>query len=271
MQYQCGKCHKLFPRKIDINRHMLRKTPCVKNLNCTRCFKIFTKVYDLNNHLNRKFPCENVKEEMELKIKYENIRTNNLDKELKIEHEKTQQEKIKLEERKLDNKTAKSSITNIAGDQININIEINNHFKDKLNIDEISCLHLIPEEINSTYALSQTHFLGNLLKLMYNNSDKDMLKYQSIVLHGKDFYTKLNDKAEKITYDRLKPHILANIDDTCNYTARRINPKKTHPPDAVVSDTTLEFYDTTPNFVSNVRNSGIVKKSIVESVKKIPN
>jgi hypothetical protein len=269
MQFQCGECEKIFNRKLYLNRHLERKTPCYRNSSCTRCFKDFKNIGDYKRHINRKFPCENKKEEMELKIKYENIRTNNLDKELKIEQEKTHQEKIKLEGIKLDNRIAKSSITNVAGNQNNISIEINNHFKDKLNINEISCLHLTPEEINSIYTQNQTHFLDNLLKLMYNNSDKEMLKYQSVVLHGKDFYTKLNDKAEKITYDKLKPHILANIDDTCNYTSHRINPEKTHPPDAVVGDTTLEFYDTTPKFTADMRNSGIVKKSVIGSVKKI--
>jgi uncharacterized C2H2 Zn-finger protein len=93
MSFTCEKCDKTFDRKIDLERHVNRKTPCYTELKCERCFKSFLRLSNYKQHMNRKTPCYNKHEELLLMLQIK-------DKELQIEKAKTNQARIKLENAK---------------------------------------------------------------------------------------------------------------------------------------------------------------------------
>lgn len=57
--YKCHKCGNEFDQLYFYNRHMNRKTSCVKqnNCECEKCGKIFTRPSSLNYHVTHKV-CE---------------------------------------------------------------------------------------------------------------------------------------------------------------------------------------------------------------------
>lgn len=63
----CYKCNKEFKTKQAYDRHMNRKTSCVKEIiQCDNCLQVFKRKEILNKHLNRKFKCEKVDLKMEI-------------------------------------------------------------------------------------------------------------------------------------------------------------------------------------------------------------
>lgn len=71
----CGKCKKDFKTKQSYEKHINRKTSCIKEvIRCDNCLKEFKRNEHLTNHLNRKFKCEKVdlqRENLELKHQLE--------------------------------------------------------------------------------------------------------------------------------------------------------------------------------------------------------
>jgi hypothetical protein len=58
--YICELCNKNFKMKIDYDRHLKRKTPCVKAcIQCHKCNRNFKSLLYLRNHLNKKKSCDN--------------------------------------------------------------------------------------------------------------------------------------------------------------------------------------------------------------------
>ncbi len=53
--YICNICNKQFNMKIVYDRHMNRKTPCIKEqIKCKLCDRLFISLLSLQRHLNKK-------------------------------------------------------------------------------------------------------------------------------------------------------------------------------------------------------------------------
>lgn len=263
---QCDKCGKIFNRELHMQQHKNRKNPCNQSLTCKRCSKVFKQKSNYTFHINRKNPCADNRISIDMQLKLEETK-------LKVEETKLKHAETELKIKQIDLKIAKntgpSSITNNVGrDQINgdINIKLEQHFHGKQNVGEITLAVFTAEEIANIDNLDRAQMMENILKTLYNNSDKDMTKFQCIVLHDNKFYCKIEDTIKAITFDDLKPNVLKDIHKTNYNTLDKIDPTHRDIPTVPMSDESVGRYRDIETYISNPRNNGIVKKRLCKSV-----
>jgi|SaaInlV_165m_DNA_1040744.scaffolds.fasta_scaffold50414_1 hypothetical protein len=239
MVFTCEKCKKIFERSNHYDRHMKRKTPCYIDLQCKRCGKEFLKLCNLKQHNARKNKCCNIYAIKKL--------------ELKIEEEKTKQERERT-------KQSKPIYQNI------INIE-------SLNINNISNFNIICMTRDETLRfIKEDDVIGtlhNYLKFQYNNPD--FPENKCIAINNGKIISKENDMI--LDFNKIKSRILSNVkmqtDDTINKFEKLddddiINYGVTQRD--YIDNNKINLVKKVHPYICNKKNNGILKKQIVQAV-----
>jgi len=259
--FSCNKCEKNFSRQVDLDRHLKRKTPCYKNLKCFRCSQLFTKKYNLEMHLNRKNPCKDDREILNLEIKL-------LEAKLKTEEAilKKRETELKIEQEKNKGKSLESynskNIQITSGDINNIfNISINN-------IEKLEQHQYTYNEAVKFYSEDVLTLITNVFKHQYNSPDHELKNNKCIKVENNKYVIKSQGVVKKTTFHNIREHILKNykymIDTTVgNFTQtdNRILKKEN-----ILPDYKIEGYEKSLNFTHNIRNNGIIDKTLKNAI-----
>lgn len=264
--FLCNKCEKKFNRKIDLERHLQRKTLCYKNLNCPRCNQLFTKKYNLESHLNRKNPCKDNRELVDLKIKLEEAKLKT--EEMVLKQTETQ---LKIEQEKNKGKIISSNIVNniqIASGDINniFNININN-------IENLDQHQYTYNEAVKFYSDDILTLISNVFKHQYNSQSCELENNKCIKIDQKSkglkkYIIKSEGKIKKAAFKDIRENVLKNykymIDTTVGnfiQTENRISKKKD-----VLPEYKIEGYEKSLNFTHNIRNNGMIDKTLKNAI-----
>jgi hypothetical protein len=253
--YICNKCNKLFDRKIDLDRHMSRKTVCYKNLSCTRCDMKFNQKSHLTNHLSRKIPCIDKRSLIIVNLQIEQEKTKQKEFELKTEETKLKQLQI-------------TSNTQTAGRDIN-NTNITNIYNIG-NINEYKFCEMTKEEVINCIIEGDTFdTLKNCIKVIFDNNNKPT-KY-IIIKGGKIFTSELDklidfDKSRSYINDILRRHV-NNIVQRYAKTPDEILDQNGWSQKDYIHKDKIKTVEKIPPFINNNRSQGKYKKIIVSVVK----
>ena len=269
--FSCDKCKKQFKRKIDLERHLRRKTPCYNNLKCHRCGKTFDKKYNLKSHLNRKNLCKDNRELLDLEIKLAETK-------LKTEEIvlKQTENKLKIEQEKNTGKTIDSNIKNNITNNIQIaSGDINNVFSININnIENLDQHQFTYEEAVKYYSDDILTIVSNIFKHQYNSDDNGLKNNKCIKLEnvkGIQKYIVKTDNCNKLaTFKDIRKHILNNykymIDTTVGnfiQTNNRMVKKEN-----ILPMYKIEGYEKSLNFTYNIRNNGMINKTLKKAIPK---
>ena len=178
MLHACTKCDYKFTRKIDLDRHLARKTACYYNLTCLICSKKFTRKSSLINHMNKKTKCVNNEslkliiqlEQTKLELAQTALQTKNasiVEKKLDllVKDKEKGIEEIKLKQLKVSNKSQSTGgNVNINNFTFNVNV---------YNIDKMPKCNMTIEEANKLYSDDITQLIQNVLRFHYSSKSEN--------------------------------------------------------------------------------------------------
>jgi hypothetical protein len=244
VEFKCAKCKKIFNKKSTYTYHINRKIPCVKaekilkeskksqeskknleNINiiekntCTECLKKFSSKSNLNKHVKNSCKIKNVKQ-----IPNEEIQPKMMEKIQKIIE---QNEFLIKENKKL--KSNQKKIINIENqqiNQINVNINVYDNGKEKL---ELIDNKTIVNAINKGIGISH---ITNIIESIYLNPN--LPKYQNIYI--------ADINRQKCMIYKENQWILSDIEKIYNLISKVIEFSKEK------YDEFIELYENNKNF-----------------------
>jgi uncharacterized C2H2 Zn-finger protein len=265
--FRCTKCPKVFERELYLTRHLNRKIPCNRQLKCVRCNKDFKQLCNYKKHMSKKTPCEDTRASFEMQLQLEQAKIKQKELDLKLEEEKTKQLKITAKSSKRSNTTINITQNNIA----QLNIKLENHFHDKINIGEGRALTFTDEELQETITKNTRKFLEYVFTTAYNNSDSNMTKYKCIIEHNKQLYAKIAGKVKAVAFSEIQNAILKDLGYICENARIKSDPlykcKIMNNPVAVpLKKKQLTAYKEAPTFCKKSRNRNIFKNGLEAAV-----
>jgi uncharacterized C2H2 Zn-finger protein len=232
MSFTCEKCGKTFNRELHYIQHTNRKISCNRVLKCERCFKCFSQLSNYKQHMNRIIKCYDERAELSLM--------------LKIEKEKTKQAKL-----------SKS-------------VNITNNITNTINITTFNIYHPTwSEAYDMIQSGDGTQTVLNMLKYQYKNPEFPENQCM-IMFNGKPY---LKAKEGLIDYSTSREFINDNIKKQSDGILDRYTPFSDEYMDQhgrtereALPDEKIKTVENTYQYVTNNRNSGIVKKQLIIAI-----